>query len=70
MHKVERICNDYLVWRYLHERSMIMLMNGRGGSKLDEAIPNPLLKVHARRSSEVSTFSLQTPPCKNIYYFL
>lgn len=45
IHKVERICNGLLVRRYLHERSMLLLMNVNGGCSLDEAIPNPILKV-------------------------
>ncbi|KAL8434252.1 hypothetical protein Efla_002017 [Eimeria flavescens] len=46
IHKVERICNEFLTRRYLHERSMLMLLNRGGGRGLEEDIPNPLLKVY------------------------
>ncbi|KAL8271260.1 hypothetical protein Esti_004826 [Eimeria stiedai] len=46
IHKVERICNEFLTRRYLHERSMLMVVNRGGGGGIKEAIPNPLLKVH------------------------
>ncbi|KAL8447901.1 hypothetical protein Emed_004196 [Eimeria media] len=44
IHKVERICNEFLTRRYLHERSMLLLLNRGSGGGIEEAIPNPLLK--------------------------